>query len=103
MLLITLIKADHRPPGIERPGIHVQDIFHLRDEGGIGFGRDFPFDFQPRLEFVFLSVRRTVSRAIESTNFNSTSLTASSANVQRSAPCGGGEHVIATNWASATP
>jgi hypothetical protein len=48
-------KADHRPRGIERPGIHIQDIFQGGDEGRIGVGRDLPFQLQSGFEFVFLA------------------------------------------------
>src|SRR5262245_9005030 len=103
LLFVALIEADERTFGIERPRVDIKHIFHRGDEGGIGFGWDLPLLLQPRLKFVFFSVRRTVSGAILSTTPSATSLSASKTNVQRSAPSGGAPQARATSWASCAP
>ena len=41
--------------------VDLQHVLHRTDELGVGLRRDAPLLLQPRLEFVFFSVRRTVS------------------------------------------
>ena len=78
-LLRAFIKADHRLRSVIRSLIDIQHLFHLADKLGIGIGigRNDPLLATPRLEFVFLSVLRTVSSLISSTIFSSTNLSAS--------------------------
>ena len=102
-LLIRLVKADERPSRVAGARIDLQDIFPLSDKRGIRLGRYFPRPLQPRLQFVFLRVPRTVSRAMASTTFSATSLSASRAKVQRPAPSGGGRQARARSCASWTP
>src|SRR5205807_9766824 len=83
--------------------VNLQDIFHRTDEFGIGLRRDAPLLLQPRLEFVFFSVRRTVSVDTVSTTSNSTNLSANSRKVQRARPRGGSEQAMAMRRASALP
>jgi hypothetical protein len=59
-LLAGLVQAHDRTLGVIRPLVHLQHVLHLPDELGIGFRRNAPLLAQPRLEFVFFSVRRTV-------------------------------------------
>ncbi|CAG0928388.1 hypothetical protein TFLX_00895 [Thermoflexales bacterium] len=56
----ALVKTDHRKGWMIRLGVQVKDIFHTPDELGTD-RRNTPFTAEPRLEIVFLSVRRTVS------------------------------------------
>ena len=69
----------------------------------MALGWNTPLLFQPRLEFVFLSTCRIVSRAMLSTRCNSTTLSASICNVQRSRPSSAAEHVSAMRYASCSP
>ena len=62
-----------------------------------------PFLLLPRLEFVFFSTCRTVSRQIESAKSSSTTLPASNRKVQRVCPSGAGLQATATKWASCLP
>ena len=52
----SLVQTDLREPGIIRPVVDIAE-----DKVGILFRWDAPARLQPRLEFVFLSVWRTVS------------------------------------------
>src|SRR5262249_21647311 len=80
-LLIRLVKVDFRALRVIGGGIQIQHLFHGRDELATD-SRNTPLLFQPRLELVFLSVRRTVSSEIVSTTFNSTNRSASNCIVQ---------------------
>src|SRR5699024_12598070 len=55
------VHAVHRIGCIVGPPIHVEYVFHSRDELAIGFRWDYPTDLSPRLDFVFFRTRRTVS------------------------------------------
>ena len=66
-------------------------------------GWNAPLCFQPRLEDVFLSTRRTVSSERASTICNSTHLSANHCTVQRVRSWGGGVHAKAIRYASARP
>ena len=59
-LFAGFIKVDFRALRIIWLGIEFQHVLHRRDELSRNF-RDAPLLFQPRLEFVFLSTRRTAS------------------------------------------
>ena len=62
-----LVEAHVGPPRLIGLLIHVKHLFHLADKGCVLLGRDDPLLLQVGLEFVFLSVRRTVSRESWST------------------------------------
>ena len=87
-LLARLVKADHRQLLGVRFSVQIQHVFHAGDELGIDLA-DTPWLLQPWLQFVFLSTWRTVSRQIESANFNSTTLSANKRSVQRAASTSG--------------
>src|SRR5436309_8474038 len=70
-LFARLIEADHRTLSVERFGIQIEYVLHRRDELQVNFP-DAQLLFQPRLQPVFLSTWRTVSRAIEEAKPNST-------------------------------
>jgi hypothetical protein len=83
--------------------VEVQDLFHPPHELGVVLGWDHPLLDQVRLEFVFLSVLRTVSCETFSTMPSSTALSASSLKDQPSRPRGGSEQARAIRCASARP
>ena len=83
--------------------VEVQDLFHPPHELGVLLGWDNPLLDQVRLEFVFLSVLRTVSCESFSTMPSSTALSASSLKDQRLRPRGGSEQARAIRCASARP
>src|SRR3954464_1774881 len=70
-LFAGLIKVYFRALFIIGFGIQVQNIFHASYKFGVDLP-DAPLLFQPRLESVFFSTRRTVSYEQESVSFNST-------------------------------
>jgi len=81
-LLAGFIEVDLRALRIVRLGIEFQHVFHARDK----FSRDLrnaPLLFQVRLEFVFLSTRRTASYEYDSASLSCTTRSASNASVQR--------------------
>src|SRR3712207_326292 len=90
-----LIEADHRLLRIVGLLVEVQDLFHAPHESSVVLGRDHPLLDQVRLEFVFLSVLRTVSCETFSTMLSSTALSASSLKLQRLRPRGGSEQAKA--------
>src|SRR4030067_482583 len=102
-LFAGFIHAYLRSLRIIRSGIQPQNIFHVADKGGIGFGRDAVFFFQPRLKFVFLSVVRIVSCDTLSTISKRTKRSCRSRRLQRSYPSGASLHARAIKWASALP
>ena len=71
-LLGCFIQAHLRPGWIPRPMIHLQHVFHARDELGVLLRRNAPVLAQVRLKFVFLSVRFTAMWLHSSTCFNAT-------------------------------
>ena len=101
-LCARLIEADHRQLFVIFLNLQVEHIFHAGHELGIDLA-DTPLLFQPGFKFVFLSTWRTVSRAMEEANFNSTTLSASKQSVQRAPPSGGVLHAKATRCASCLP
>src|SRR5215210_5731483 len=101
-LFTCLIKADCRMLLIIIFCVQIEHVFHAGDELGVYFTYA-PLLFQPRLEFVFLSTWRMVSRAIDEAKFNSTTLSASSLSVQRACPVGGLLQAMAIIWASCLP
>ena len=74
-------------------------ILHRRYKHPIDF-RYAPLLFQPRLQFVFLSTRCTVSSEHDSVSFNSTTRSASNCKVQCSRPSGAFEQASAIRRAS---
>ena len=74
-----------------------------KDNSGCGKHGNAPHGFEPGLEFVFFNTCRMVSRAMLSTRCSSTSLSASSCNVQCSCPSSGGLHTSAIRCASCPP
>src|SRR5918993_1592039 len=101
-LFARLIKADRGTLLIIIFSVQIENIFHAGDKLGVYFAYA-PLLFQPRLEFVFLSTWRTVSRAIDEAKFNSTTLSANSRSVQRACPVGGVLQAMAIIWASCLP
>jgi hypothetical protein len=55
-LFARFVEADRRVVRVLGQMIGIQDVFHGADKGCIGLGRDTPFLFQPRLEFIFLTL-----------------------------------------------
>src|ERR687897_1819353 len=83
--------------------VEVQDLFHPPHELGVVLRWDHPLLDQVRLEFVFLSVLRTVSCVTFSKMPSSTALSASSLKDQPLRPRGGSEQARAIRCASARP
>ena len=81
--------------------VDFQHVFHRTHKARTALRRQAPALFQPRLEHVFLSVRRTVSVLMRSTMLHSTSWSANSLSVQLARPCGGSVQAKAIKWASA--
>src|SRR5215204_2836792 len=98
-----LVEADYGSVRIVGLLVEVQDLFHPPHELGVVLGWDHPLLDQVRLEFVFLSVLRTVSCETFSTMPSSTALSASSLKDQRLRPRGGSEQARAIRCASARP
>src|SRR5215216_3588858 len=101
-LFARLIKPDCGTLFIIIFGVQIKHVFHAGDKLGVDLAYA-PLLFQPRLEFVFLSTWRTVSRAMELAKFNSTTLSASSRSVQRACPVGGLLQAMAIICASCLP
>ena len=101
-LLGGLVKTHHWPLRVVLFVIKVQHILHPGDELPAQLG-DAPFLFLPRLEFVFLSIWRTVSREMLPANSIATTLSASRWSVQFTCPSGGLLHAMATRCASCLP
>ena len=89
----SLVEAHYGSVRIVGLFLEVQDLFHPLHELllGVVLGWDHPLLDQVRLEFVFLSVLRTVSCETFSTMPSSTALSASSLKDQRLRPRGGSE------------
>src|SRR5215210_4583091 len=102
-LLARLVHADDGSKRIVRTFVDFKDVLHLPDELGVGLGRDAPHLDQPRLQLVFLSVRRIVSWETVSTWPSSTSLSAKRRSVHRHRPAGGLPQAKAMRWASCSP
>ena len=60
-LLADLIHADLRKARVVGTGVDTQHILHLVDKQSVLLGGNAPLLFEPGLQFVFFSVRRTVS------------------------------------------
>src|SRR5918999_10378 len=101
-LVGAFIETDYRIVGIIGLGIEVQDIFHVPHEVR-AYAWDTPGLLLPRLERVFLSVRRTVSSEMASITRSSTSLSASNCIVHDVRPSGGVLQARATRNASCLP
>ena len=102
-LLGPFVEADHGTLGVIRSLVDIQRVFHVAHELGVGVGRDDPLLAKPRLEFVFFSVRRTVSSLIADTISSSTSLSANNFNVHFARPSGASPQANEINRASAAP
>src|SRR5664280_1245694 len=102
-LFAGLIHAHLGSFWIIRLGVYLQNVFHITDKSRIGLRWNAIFFFQPRLNFVFLSVVRMVSCETLSTISSFTKRSRSSRKVQRSYPSGASLHAIAIKWASAFP
>ena len=100
LLLAGLVQTDQNFVVPILALIDFQHVFHRTDELGVALRRDAPALFQPRLEFVFLSVWRTVSVLMLSTTSHSTSRSANSFSVQLARPSGGSPQAKAIRWAS---
>jgi hypothetical protein len=98
-----LVEADYWSVRIVGLLVEVKDLFHPPHEPGVVLGWDHPLLDQVRLEFVFLSVLRTVSWETFSTIPSSTALSAKSLKDQRSLPRGGSEQAKAIRCASTRP
>ena len=83
--------------------IDLQHVLHGAHEFGAALGREAPALLQPRLEFVFFRVRRTVSGLMLSTISRSTNPSASICMVQLTRPSGGWDMAMAIRWASLWP
>jgi hypothetical protein len=102
-LLARFIHAYHRVRRVIRQMIHLQDIFHRRDEGRTAFRRDFPIFPEMRFTFIFFKTRCTVMWETDGANSSSTALSASSRTVHRRCPEGAGEQANAISRASKAP
>ena len=102
-LLTGLVHTDDGSEGVVRAFVDLQDVLHLPNKLGVGFGRDAPRLDQPGLELVFFSVRRMVSCETLSMWPSSINLSAKRRNVQRHRPAGGLPHARAIRWASCSP
>src|SRR5262249_34256578 len=102
-LLRHLVDAHQGPPWGVRAVVQFEQVFHPGDKLAALSRRDAPPLLQPRLERVFLSTRRTVSRDTDSTTFSSTSWSASNCKVQVARSWGGAEQARAIRRASAAP
>src|SRR5208282_2176412 len=98
-LFALLVHADHRLLAPERPGIQCKQVVHalpvLR-----GQCTDAPHQLAPRLEAVFFSSRRMVSRLIGPIPACDCAACSSKTKVQRLAPGGGAEQAKAVICAS---
>src|SRR5262249_2779783 len=83
--------------------VQVEDVFHLGDEAGRVAFWHAPALLPPRLQFVFLSTKRTASPLICVTSRRRQSSSASNCNVQRVRPLGGGPQQMAIRCASTWP
>ena len=86
-LLAGLIKVYFRALFIKGLGVQLQHIFHASDELRIYFP-DTPLLFEPGLELVFFSVRRTSSYEQESASLSCTTRSASNCKVHCLRPSG---------------
>ena len=66
--LLVFIQTHQHLVVLELAVVHLQHVLHGADKLGISLGRDAPAFLQPRLEFVFFSVWRTVSALMLWTN-----------------------------------
>src|SRR3990172_699661 len=98
-----LVHADYRNVRIVRSAVHVENPFHRGDKFRIGFGRNYPANLTPRLDFVFFSTRRTVSWERLSAYSSSTARSASKRSDHRAKPSGGSPQLRATRCASSSP
>ena len=97
-----LVKTHHRTLRVVLFVVQVQHILHPGHELPAHLW-DAPLFLLPRLEFVFLSIWRTVSKEMLPANSSSTTLSASRWSVQLTCPSGGLLHAMATRCASCLP
>ena len=98
------VHANHRTLRIVRFLISFKNLFHVRRELRVAFGRNHPvLDFPFAGEAVFFSVRLTVSWLMESAIPNSTIFPASNRSDQLAYPFGGCPSYRAMTMASAAP
>ena len=95
-------KTDHGMVRVVVCVVQVQHVLHSSHELPAHL-RDAPLLLLPRLEFVFLSIWRTVSREMLSANPIATTLSASSWIVQSACPSGASLHAMAIRCASCLP
>ena len=101
-LLGCLVEADHGMVRVVVFVIQVQHVLHPSHELPAHL-RDTPLLLLPRLELVFFSIWRTVSREMLSANPIATTLSASSCSVQSAWPSGASLHATAIRCASCLP
>lgn len=101
-LLGTFVKAHDGVRAVVGRFIEIEHIFHASDQFRAHLGNT-PLLLLPRLEVVFLSIRRTVSWLIESVNPHSTAFPANSRSVLRTWPAGGALQATAIRCASCLP
>ncbi len=89
-----LVETDHGMVRVVVFVVQVQHVLHSSHELTAHL-RDAPLLLLPRLEFVFLSIWRTVSREMLSANPIATTLSASSWIVQSACPSGASLHAMA--------
>ena len=97
-----LVETDHGMVRVVVCVVQVQHVLHSSHELPAHL-RDAPLLLLPRLEFVFLSIWRTVSREMLSANPIATTLSASSWIVQSACPSGASLHAMAIRCASCLP
>ncbi len=88
-LCIGFIHAPQWALGIVRLRLNSEPSFHAADKLSTGLRWNAPLLFQPRLQFIFLSVVRIVSWEMCSTEPSCMKRRFKSRNVQRSCPSGG--------------
>jgi hypothetical protein len=98
-----LVQTNYWTCWIVRSFVNVQYVFHRTHERCVLFGRDAPLVFQVRRKFIFFRVRRTLSRAMVSTNSRLTSSSAIIRSVQSGSPFGVFEQAILMICASTRP
>src|ERR1019366_8103464 len=98
-LFALLVQADDRFPRLERAGIKIEQVVHAFPVF-FGQGTNAPHQLAPRLDAVFFSSRRMVSRLIGPMSACACAACSSNPSVQRLAPSGGVEQAKAVICAS---
>src|SRR5262249_48472237 len=102
-LLAGLVEADHRVLRVVGQQVGLDHVLHAPDVVRVRVGRQTPPFDDPRLDVVFCSGGRTVSRLTASTSPSTTSSSASSCRVQWQRPCGGSLQASWTRRCSTSP